>query len=248
MKIRSIIIDDESMARQLLKAMLEEYCPEVEVLASCENLPEGIKAIKKHQPDLIFLDIEMPGHSGLEILEFFNEDEVNFNIIFTTAYNQFAIQAFKLSAVDYILKPIEGEELVQSINRYSNLKQKHNYAHLRELVESKQLKKISIATAQSIKFIELNEILFMKGDGAYTYFHFKNGTDFLSSRNLKQYEDILAENKDFFRCHKSYLININYVSDIIKSDGNFVILNEEHKLAISNEKVNELVKLINGLE
>jgi len=248
MKIRSIIIDDESMARQLLKAMLEEYCPEVEVLASCENLPEGIKAIKKHQPDLIFLDIEMPGHSGLEILEFFNEDEVNFNIIFTTAYNQFAIQAFKLSAVDYILKPIEGEELVQSINRFSNLKQKHNYAHLRELVESKQLKKISIATAQSIKFIELNEILFMKGDGAYTYFHFKNGTDFLSSRNLKQYEDILAENKDFFRCHKSYLININYVSDIIKSDGNFVILNEEHKLAISNEKVNELVKLINGLE
>ena len=248
MKIRSIIIDDESMARQLLKAMLEEYCPEVEVLASCENLPEGIKAIKKHQPDLIFLDIEMPGHSGLEILEFFNDDEVNFNIIFTTAYNQFAIQAFKLSAVDYILKPIEGEELVQSINRYSNLKQKHNYAHLRELVESKQLKKISIATAQSIKFIELNEILFMKGDGAYTYFHFKNGTDFLSSRNLKQYEDILAENKDFFRCHKSYLININYVSDIIKSDGNFVILNEEHKLAISNEKVNELVKLINGLE
>ena len=173
---------------------------------------------------------------------------INFNIIFTTAYNQFAIQAFKLSAVDYILKPIEGEELVQSINRYSNLKQKHNYAHLRELVESKQLKKISIATAQSIKFIELNEILFMKGDGAYTYFHFKNGTDFLSSRNLKQYEDILAENKDFFRCHKSYLININYVSDIIKSDGNFVILNEEHKLAISNEKVNELVKLINGLE
>jgi len=248
MKIRSIIIDDESMARQLLKAMLEEYCPEVEVLASCENLPEGIKAIKKHQPDLIFLDIEMPGHSGLEILEFFNDDEVNFNIIFTTAYNQFAIQAFKLSAVDYILKPIEGEELVQSINRFSNLKQKHNYAHLRELVESKQLKKISIATAQSIKFIELNEILFMKGDGAYTYFHFKNGTDFLSSRNLKQYEDILAENKDFFRCHKSYLININYVSDIIKSDGNFVILNEEHKLAISNEKVNELVKLINGLE
>ena len=248
MKIRSIIIDDESMARQLLKAMLEEYCPEVEVLASCENLPEGIKAIKKHQPDLIFLDIEMPGHSGLEILEFFNDDEVNFNIIFTTAYNQFAIQAFKLSAVDYILKPIEGEELVQSINRYSNLKQKHNYAHLRELVESKQLKKISIATAQSIKFIELNEFLFMKGDGAYTYFHFKNGTDFLSSRNLKQYEDILAENKDFFRCHKSYLININYVSDIIKSDGNFVILNEEHKLAISNEKVNELVKLINGLE
>lgn len=247
MKIKSIIIDDESMARQLLKAMLEEYCPEVEVLASCENLPEGIKAIKKHQPDLIFLDIEMPGHSGLEILEFFNDDEVNFNIIFTTAYNQFAIQAFKLSAVDYILKPIEGEELVQSINRFMNLKQKHNYAHLRELVESKQLKKISIATAQSIKFIELNEILFMKGDGAYTSFHFKNGTDFLSSRNLKQYEDILAENKDFFRCHKSYLININYVSDIIKSDGNFVIVNEEHKLALSNEKVNELIKLINGI-
>lgn len=246
MKIKSLIIDDEVKARQLLKAMLTEYCPQVEVLASCENLPEGIKAIKKHQPDLLFLDIEMPGYNGLEILEFFNEEEVNFSIIFTTAYNQFAIQAFKLSAVDYLLKPIEGDALEQSVKRFANLKQKQNYNHLRELVQSKQLKKISVATSQSIKFIELSDILFLKGDGAYTCFHLRNGTELLSSKNLKQYEDILKENKDFYRCHKSYIININYVTDIIKSDGNFVMINETHKVGLSSEKVSELLQLMNN--
>lgn len=245
MKIKSIIIDDESKARQLLKAMLEEYCPNVEVLASCENLPEGIKAIKKLQPQLIFLDIEMPGYNGLEILDFFNDDEINFSIIFTTAYNHFAIQAFKLSAVDYLLKPIEGEELEQSVQRFAALQTKQNYKHLQELVQTKQLKKISVATAQSIKFLELSDILFLKGDGAYTLFHLKNGSELLSSKNLKQYEDILKEHQDFYRCHKSYIININYVSDIIKSDGNFVMINETHKVGLSSEKVNELLKLMN---
>lgn len=246
MKIKSIIVDDETMARQLLKAMLLEYCPNVEVLASCENLPEGIKAIKKFKPDLIFLDIEMPGHNGLEILDFFNEDEVDFAIIFTTAYNQFAIQAFKLSVVDYLLKPIEGEALEQSVKRFVKQKQKQNYNHLKELVQSKQLKKISVATSQSIKFIELSDILFLKGEGAYTLFHFKNGTELLSSKNLKQYEDILKYNKHFYRCHKSYIINLNYVSDVVKSDGNFVLINETHKLGLSAEKVSELMKLMNG--
>ncbi|MCB9257679.1 MAG: response regulator transcription factor [Chitinophagales bacterium] len=244
MKIKSIIIDDEAKARQLLNAMLEEYCQDVEVLASCENLPESIKAIKKHQPDLVFLDIEMPGHNGLEILDFFNEEEVNFSIIFTTAYNQFAIQAFKLSAVDYLLKPIEGDALEQSVKRFSNVKQKQNYSYLKELVQSKQLKKMSVATSQSIKFIDLSDILFLKGEGAYTHFHLKNGTELLSSKNLKQYEIMLKENSDFFRCHKSYIINLSYVSDIIKSDGNFVMINERYKVGLSSEKVSELIKIL----
>lgn len=244
MKVQSIIIDDETKARDLLKAMLKEYCPEVEVLASCENLMEGIKAIKKHEPNLVFLDIEMPGYNGLEILDFFKEEEVNFSIIFTTAYNQFAIQAFKLSAVDYLLKPIEGEELENSVKRFAKFNAGPNYQHLKELVQSKQLKKISVATNQSIKFIELDNILFLKGDGAYTIFYFKNGSELLSSKNLKQYESILKENKDFYRCHKSYIINIQYVSDIVKSDGNFLILNNEHKVALSSEKVSELMKLM----
>jgi len=109
--MKAIIIDDEKRARVSLQLLMEEYCPEVTLVAECENLPEGVKAIHKHKPDLVLLDIEMPGHSGLELLDFFNENEITFAIIFTTAYNEFAIQAFKLSALDYLLKPIIPEEL-----------------------------------------------------------------------------------------------------------------------------------------
>ena len=115
--IQAIIIDDEKRARLNLELLIEEYCSNVQVIASCENLPEGVKAIRKHKPDLVLLDIEMPGHSGLELLDFFDENEVNFSIIFTTAYNEYALKAFKFSAVDNLLKPIIRAVLVAAIER-----------------------------------------------------------------------------------------------------------------------------------
>lgn len=244
MKIKSIIIDDEPMARKLLDGMLKEYCPNVEVLAHCENLPEGVKAIKKHQPELVFLDIEMPGYSGLEILDFFNEDEVKFSIIFTTAYNQFAIKAFKLSAVDYLLKPIETEELEAAVNRFEKNSKAFQYGQLKEMVNEKKLQKIAIQSHQSIKFVALSDILFLKAEGAYTYFFVKNEEPILASKNLKNYEEILTKENGFLRCHKSYIININQVTDIHKNDGNFVMIDNTHKLPISNEKTSELMKLV----
>ena len=111
---KAIVIDDEKRARTLLKGMIDELSLGVQVVELCEDLPDGVKAIRKHKPDLIFLDIEMPGHSGLELLDFFDEQEINFSIIFTTAYNQYAVQAFKLSAIDYLLKPIAVNELEDS--------------------------------------------------------------------------------------------------------------------------------------
>jgi two-component system LytT family response regulator len=120
--MKAIIVDDENKARQLLRAMLSDLCPNVEVVADCDDLPNGVKAIKRHSPDLVFLDIEMPGHSGLELLDFFNDDEVNFNIIFTTAYDHYAIQAFKLSAVDYLLKPLSPKDLVEAVERATDIR------------------------------------------------------------------------------------------------------------------------------
>src|SRR5574344_1957550 len=113
--MRAILIDDEKRARMNLSILLDENCPQIEIVAECENLPEGIKAIRRLKPDVVFLDIEMPGHSGLELLDFFDEHEVDFSIVFTTAYNEYAIQAFKLSAVDYLLKPINPDELVRAV-------------------------------------------------------------------------------------------------------------------------------------
>ena len=122
--MKAIIIDDEKRARVTLKLLLNEYCPDIEIVAECENLPTGVKAIRKHNPDLVLLDIEMPGHSGLELLDFFDEDDVRFSIIFTTAYNEYAIQAFKFSAIDYLLKPINPDQLVAAIKRLQKQHQK----------------------------------------------------------------------------------------------------------------------------
>jgi two-component system LytT family response regulator len=131
--IKSIIIDDEPKARVLLNAIIEQYCPEVRVEALCNDLPSGIKAIKKHKPDLIFLDIEMPGHSGLELLDFFDEEEVNFGIIFTTAYNEYALQAFKFSAIDYLLKPIQHTQLIEAVERFSRKREQSLNQQLKAL-------------------------------------------------------------------------------------------------------------------
>ena len=113
--VKCIIIDDEPKARNLLEAIIEQYCPDLTIEALCEDLPTGIKAIKKHKPELIFLDIEMPGHSGLELMDFFDDEEVNFGIIFTTAYNEYALQAFRFSAIDYLLKPIQHTTLIETV-------------------------------------------------------------------------------------------------------------------------------------
>ena len=119
--MKAIIIDDEKQARVSLSLLLQENCPEIEVADQCENLPQGVKSIRKHRPDVVFLDIEMPGHSGLELLEFFDEKEIEFSIIFTTAYNDFAVQAFKLSALDYLLKPIDMETLEVALGKYRKI-------------------------------------------------------------------------------------------------------------------------------
>ncbi len=244
MEIRSIVIDDEPMARKLLIQMIEEFCPEVKVMSSCENLPDGIKAIKKHAPHLVFLDIEMPGYNGLEILDFFNEEEVNFSIIFTTAYSQFALKAFKLSAIDYILKPIDPIELQDAVKRYGKVKLNQNYLLLKEMVESKVLKKIAIQHNNVMKFLELDDILYLNADGSYTHFFLKNGTTVMSSKNLKTYEDMLAMNNNFIRAHKSYILNIDFVTDIDKNDGLYAIMNRNQKIPISSDKLTALTKLI----
>jgi two-component system LytT family response regulator len=131
---KAIIIDDEEMARTLLQGMVAEYCNNVETVDLCKDLPTGVKAIRKHKPDIVFLDIEMPGHSGLELLDFFDENEINFSIIFVTAYNRYAIQAFKLSAVDYLLKPIEVDDLKNAMILFERNKNRNKatYSVLKE--------------------------------------------------------------------------------------------------------------------
>jgi two-component system LytT family response regulator len=241
--MKAIIIDDENRARMSLSLLLTEYCPEVEVVAMCENLPEGVKAIRKFNPDLVLLDIEMPGHSGLELLDFFDEKEITFSVIFTTAYNEYAIQAFKLSAIDYLLKPINPEELAMAVSRAQRQKTMQ-FKVLSENIQSEFYEKIAVPSGSNLILLNIADIVYIKGEGAYSEVHLKDKTKHLITRNLKNFEDILLKDKRFVRIHKSYLINFNAVVLYNKADGGSLEMSTGKILPVSSDKANLILERI----
>jgi two-component system, LytTR family, response regulator len=218
--------------------LLKEHCPEVEILAECGDLPETVKSIRKLKPNLVFLDIEMPGHSGLELLDFFNEEEIDFHIIFTTAYSEYAVQAFDLSAVGYLLKPIKADKLKDTLERYKKLEKKSTGAlkQLRHNLQHAENKRITLITKYKTYFVELNNIMFIKGEGAYSEFNLSGGEKVLVSKNLKHYEDMLVVDKRFVRISKQSIINKDYLLEISKNAGHHVILKNNVSLAVSPDK------------
>ena len=241
--IRAIIIDDEIRARVSLQLLLEEYCPTVQIIEQCETLSEGIKAINKHNPNLVFLDIEMPGHSGLELFDFFHEEDINFSVIFTTAYSQYAIKAFKFSAIDYLLKPIYPEELIEAVKRFQKTKTQ-NIKILKENLNQNKLNKIAVPTDNSVLFLETDHILYIKGEGSYCEIVLLNGEKIICSRYLKNFEDILSHYNNFLRVHKSYIANLNYVSIYNKSDGGNLEFNNKTCIPVSLDKIDFIMEKI----
>ncbi len=242
----AIIIDDEEMARTLLEGMIAEYCDNVKTIELCKDLPSGVKAIRRHKPDIVFLDIEMPGHSGIELLDFFDEHEINFSIIFVTAYNHYAIQALKLSATDYLLKPIEVDDLKTSIKLFERNRSKNKELNL--LLKSNLLrhttKKIALNTLNSIVFVETDNVLYFQADGSYTKVVLNDNKVHTISKGLKHFESLLLDTDNFYRCHKSYLVNLNYVTDYIKSGGGNLIINRTHEISVSEDKLEILLQRI----
>jgi two-component system, LytTR family, response regulator len=243
MKRKAIIVDDEKMARALLDGMLKEFCPELEIVEHCADLPSAVKAIVKHQPELVFLDIEMPGHNGLELLDFFDENKINFSIIFTTAYNQYAIQAFKLSAIDYLLKPIDPKDLIQAVSRFDRQNSQKEALHTLKLNYSSNdsQKKIAISTINSTKYITIGEISYFAADGSYTDIHLNDGQKITTSKGLKYYEDLLINQSNFLRCQKSYIVNLKTVTEHIKSEGGALRLINGERIPVSEDKIKEII-------
>lgn len=241
--MKAILIDDEKRARVSLSLLLQEYCPEIELVAECENLPEGVKAIRKFNPDLVLLDIEMPGHSGLELLDFFDEKDINFSIIFTTAYNEYAIQAFKLSALDYLLKPIVPEELVNAISRLERQKSVQ-FKALSENIHNDNFEKIAVPSGNSLILLKISDIIYIKGEGSYSEVHMNDKTKHMVSRNLKNFEEILLKDNRFLRTHKSYLVNFDAVLSYNKSDGGWLDMKNGSSIPVSSEKSNLILDRI----
>lgn len=238
--MKAIIIEDEKRARMLLKALLQDHCPEVKVLGDFADLESGVESIKRNSPDLVFLDIELPGSSGLQILDFFKDDEINFSIIFVTAYNEYAIQAFKLSAVDYVLKPINVEKLKEAVAHYQQQKQKQIRqldALKTNLYESK--KKIVIPSRDDFQYIDPEDVLYVKAEGSYCQFHLRNNKRILMSRNLKYVEEMIQSFPLLQRVHKSFIVNINEITNYNRGTGK-IQLKDGTELQATGEKMESI--------
>ena len=249
-KYRTIIIEDEKRAQMLLQNILENHFPNIEILAIADDLPSGVKAIHKHKPDFVFLDIEMPNFSGLEILDFFNEKDVNFSIIFTTAYNHYAIEALKIAAVDYLLKPLNKEDISEALGRFekkNNAYNQESFSSLKSIITDKKINKIAIPEGNQLHFIKPEDIVYIKADNSYSELYLENGTEMIVSRSIKNFEDGLKENPCFCRIHKSYLINTQFVDKYDKSNGGWVTLSNKKELPISTEKIDTFMSLINKI-
>ncbi|MCG8576665.1 MAG: LytTR family DNA-binding domain-containing protein [Flavobacteriales bacterium] len=244
--LKVIIVDDELAARNVLSNLLVRCKINVDIVARCEDVLEAVKAIKKHQPDVVFLDVQMPEYAGYEIVNFF--DEIDFEIIFVTAYDQYAIKAFELSAVDYIVKPIERSRLDEAVEKLNDkLRQKtayENYQVLLESVRSKELGKIVISELKDGQLLHqtlnLSDIIAVEAMGAYSKVYLKDAPSIILSRNLKHFEERLPETDVFFRTHRSWLINSGYIESYRPRFGKIVLKNQlEVKLSKKRQETFE---------
>lgn len=240
-KIRTIIIDDEEPARRALKNILSQYCPNVEYLGEASNIPDGVKLIHKTAPQLVLLDIEMPGYNGFELLDFIKD--VSFEIIFITAYSEYALKAFEVSAIDYLLKPVNIDQLNTAIEKVNY---KLHAANMQKRVElfkenstANEFTRIALPVSDGLLFVEVLDIILLEADGAYTHVWLRNGSKILVSKKLKFFEDILNARKHFYRPHRSYMVNFNFVTKYNKGES-MLVMDNKIAVPVSKEKKSEL--------
>ncbi|AUP77922.1 LytR/AlgR family response regulator transcription factor [Flavivirga eckloniae] len=249
--MNAIIIDDENKARQLLKTILVEYCPQIKEVYDAEDLLLGVASIKKHKPDVVFLDIEMPEYSGLQILDFIDQKDFDFEIIFTTAYSEYAIKAFKFSAIDYLMKPLRPKQIQEAIIKLEKqVKKNRVYDKLQELCyafKSNSFAKIALPTGEGVHFFDIENIICFKADGMYTRVFSISEDSLLISRPLKYFADLLAERTSFYRPHRSFLINLKHIQQFVKKDGSYLLMKRDIVVSISKEKREEFLSFVNTI-
>ncbi len=251
MQLKCVIIDDEPLARAMLNAILEENCPHVVVVGQGEDVLSGLKVIQQQQPDLVFLDIEMPGYSGFQLLDFF--EKPTFQIVFTTAHSEFALRAFQVSAVDYVLKPIQIDAIVHAVDKATRLvsKPEQNRAALEalrvNLKDSTRSCRIALPVAGGLMFVQAEDIVSMEADGAYTKIVLSDGGRLLISKKLKEFEDLLMTNPMFFRTHRSYMINFKFVKQFNRRDGGVIILENDQEVLLTKERKDEFFAQFDAL-
>lgn len=243
MEITSIIIDDEPNNIQNLQTILSVHCPDVAVVATAQNADDGIAAIQKHQPALLFLDIQMPQKSGFEILKAFAEPW--FEVIFITAYDHYGIQAIKFSALDYLLKPININELKDAVEKAAKKIEARTKDHKLEnllayvMREQKEVPRIALPTFKETRYVRVDEIVRCEASDNYTTFYLKHGETILVSKTLKEFAELL-QHHGFIRSHQSHLVNIDFVKSLLKEDGGVLQMNDGVKIPISRQNKDDV--------
>lgn len=236
--LKSIIVDDELKSRETLRKMVTSFCQGIDVVATCQNVNEAIEAIHTLNPDVVFLDVQMQGETGFDLLT--KLDEITFDVIFTTAHSEYALKALKSSAIDYLLKPIDIGDLQKAVEKIEKKQETHFTERLQQLIQNlkgpnAENYKLALPISDGLIFIKAKEILYCKASGNYTEIFMLDGKKHLVSRQLKEYEDIL-NTRDFFRIHHSYLINLNCIKSYVRGEGGYVVMSDNTSIDVSRRK------------
>lgn len=242
--LRAIIVDDEPKSLQNLKILAEEFAPNLKVVALCNNVADALVTIRTEKPDIVFLDIQMNNETGFDLLS--RAENIDFEVIFVTAYSEFAIKAFKFSAIDYLLKPIDPEELKAAIKKVEN-KRPGKIAGRWNILQDNLIgttgdnSKIALPSPEGLMFVKIRDIFYCKASSNYTIFYLADNRNSMVCKTLKEYEELLAT-YDFFRIHHSYLVNLNAIKKYVKGDGGYVVLNNNVTLEVSKRKRSDFLE------
>ena len=242
--IKALLVDDKQPSIELLKYLLQQHCPEINDIATANSVREALQLVKNFQPDILFLDIQMPQQSGFDLLN--AVDNWTFEVIFTTAYNEFAIQAIRFSALDYLLKPVDAGELVKAVDRY---KAKRLYAPAggelyKNFIQniSSQNRKLALPGTSTIKYVGLDEIIRLQAERNYTKLFFTNGKSFTAAKTLKEYEEVLSSSGSFIRVHRLHLVNYNFIKEYDREG--LLHLKDGSSVEVSRRKKESLLRFL----
>lgn len=249
--IKALIVDDEGNARETLKMLLDQHTSNVQILGMADSAETAYQMINELQPELVFLDVEMPKGNGFDLLERFNK--ADFKVIFTTAYGHYAIKAIKFSALDYLLKPIDIDELKMAVQKardciveQRNENESESIKTLIENLNNTNMRKIAIPDLDGITFVDIDDIIRCEADRNYTCIHLESGRKLLSSKVLKEYEKLFADYQ-FIRLHNSHIINLKHVRRYIKGEGGTVIMSDESSVDVSRRRKSEFLERLSNL-
>ncbi len=248
--LKAIIVDDEKLSRETIANILKLYCNTILVVAEAENVKTAYSLIKQHHPDIVFLDIDMPGGTGFDLLKKY--DTIPFNVIFITAYQEHAVRAFKFSAIDYLLKPIHPDELIEAVKKAEVMADKNNLSLRLEAFlnnfnsPNAENKRIVLKTSDQIYLVNVKDIIHCESDGNYTYFFTADSKKILVSTTIKEYEEMLSA-FGFFRTHQSHLVNTNYIDRFDKKEGGTIILKNGSVIPVAVRKKDALMSLLSRI-